>query len=109
MSNINIPQGAQIIIHTLQQAGYDAYVVGGCVRDSLLGVEPKDWDVCTSASPSQILYSFCDKRVAVKQKTNQFIKPVDRGIGLRVYDLLKIREAEDVAFAVYRTASNINI
>lgn len=63
MSDIHIPQGAQIIIHTLQQAGYDAYVVGGCVRDSLLGVEPKDWDVCTSASPSQILYSFCDKRV----------------------------------------------
>ena len=63
MSNINIPHGAQVIIHTLQQAGYDAYVVGGCVRDSLLGVEPNDWDVCTSASPSQILYSFCDKRV----------------------------------------------
>ena len=47
--------------------------------------------------------------VAVKQKTNQFIKPVDRGIGLRVYDLLKIREAEDIAFAVHRTTSNINI
>lgn len=63
MSNINIPRGAQVIIHTLQQSGYDAYVVGGCVRDSLLGIEPKDWDVCTSATPSQILYSFCDKSV----------------------------------------------
>lgn len=63
MNDINIPHGAQTVLHVLQQAGYDAYVVGGCVRDSLLGIDPKDWDVCTSASPSQILHSFCDKRV----------------------------------------------
>ncbi len=63
MCKINIPKGAQAVIHTLQQAGFNAYVVGGCVRDSLLGLKPKDWDVCTSASPSQIMRSFCDKRV----------------------------------------------
>lgn len=41
------------ILHTLQKAGYEAYVVGGCVRDSILGREPGDWDITTSASPRQ--------------------------------------------------------
>ncbi|MDB7829171.1 CCA tRNA nucleotidyltransferase [Intestinimonas butyriciproducens] len=63
MDKIMIPHGAQEILETLQFNGYEAYVVGGCVRDSLLGVEPKDWDICTSAIPSRILYSFRDKRV----------------------------------------------
>ena len=40
MCKINIPKGAQAVIHTLQQAGFNAYVVGGCVRDSLLGLKP---------------------------------------------------------------------
>lgn len=38
----------------MNYGGHDAYVVGGCVRDSLLGKEPKDWDICTSATPDQI-------------------------------------------------------
>jgi len=62
MNNIRIPSGVREIIQTLQDAGYEAYVVGGCVRDSLLGIEPKDWDVCTSASPSQILQRFSDRK-----------------------------------------------
>lgn len=63
MIKIRIPQGAQSIIDTLKAAGYEAYIIGGCVRDSMLGLDPKDWDICTSAIPSQILYSFRDKRV----------------------------------------------
>lgn len=63
MNRIRLPQGAQSIIDTLKAAGYEAYVVGGCVRDSLVGLDPKDWDICTSAVPSQILYSFRDKKV----------------------------------------------
>lgn len=61
--NIDIPNGAKILIHTLQDNGYSAYVVGGCVRDSILGREPHDWDICTSATPEQILEVFKDKRV----------------------------------------------
>ena len=38
----------------LNKMGYEAYVVGGCVRDSLLGFEPKDWDICTSATPDEV-------------------------------------------------------
>ena len=54
MSKIDIPMKADIIVMYLWVAGYDAYVVGGCVRDSLLGKEPHDWDICTDASPEQV-------------------------------------------------------
>ena len=42
------------IIETLNMAGFRAYAVGGCVRDSLMGVPPHDWDVCTNARPKQV-------------------------------------------------------
>ena len=51
---ITLPDGAGHIIETLNQAGYEAYAVGGCVRDSLMGREPSDWDITTSASPAQV-------------------------------------------------------
>lgn len=51
---IAIPGKAQYIIDTLTNAGYEAYVVGGCVRDSILGREPQDWDITTSAKPEQV-------------------------------------------------------
>lgn len=51
---IVMPSKVTQIIHTLQNAGYEAYAVGGCVRDSLLGREPDDWDITTNAYPEQI-------------------------------------------------------
>lgn len=60
---INIPSDANEIIHTLQNHGHSAYVVGGCVRDSILGRIPHDWDICTSATPNEMLEIFKDKRV----------------------------------------------
>ncbi len=51
---IRVPQQAQEIIEKLNQCGFEAYVVGGCVRDSLLGREPEDWDITTSAKPFQV-------------------------------------------------------
>lgn len=51
---ISIPTGAASIIEILQDNGYEAYVVGGCVRDSLLNKQPKDWDICTSATIQEI-------------------------------------------------------
>lgn len=51
---IVIPVKAQAIIDTLTAAGYEAYVVGGCVRDSILGRKPQDWDITTSAKPGQV-------------------------------------------------------
>lgn len=55
---IRLPSGASLILDTLWRAGHQAYVVGGCVRDSLLGKEPKDWDLCTSATPQQMQQVF---------------------------------------------------
>lgn len=51
---MKIPEEVQSIIHTLQESGFEAYVVGGCVRDLLLWREPEDWDVTTNATPEQI-------------------------------------------------------
>lgn len=51
---ISIPQKANYIIETIEKAGFEAYVVGGCVRDSILGREPEDWDITTSARPEQV-------------------------------------------------------
>lgn len=55
---ITIPEYVQTVLTRLEEWGYEAYVVGGCVRDSLMGREPKDWDVCTSAPPSRVLAVF---------------------------------------------------
>lgn len=54
MISINIPERAEYILNILHQNGYEAYVVGGCVRDSILGRSPEDWDITTSASPQQV-------------------------------------------------------
>lgn len=63
---INIPQKVEYVIEQLNQNGFEAYVVGGCVRDSLLNREPKDWDITTNATPLQV--------------KNIFNKTIDTGI-----------------------------
>lgn len=64
--HIAMPPQAEKIIDRLRQGGYEAYAVGGCVRDSLLGREPGDWDIATSARPEEV------KRL--------FLRTVDTGI-----------------------------
>lgn len=51
---IQLPQNVKNIIERLQEAGYEAYAVGGCVRDSVLGRIPDDWDITTSAKPYEV-------------------------------------------------------
>jgi len=51
---IQVPEAARRIIEQLNTSGFEAYVVGGCVRDSLLGRQPEDWDITTSAKPEQV-------------------------------------------------------
>lgn len=60
---IHIPTGARKIIARLEQHGYEAYIVGGCVRDSLMGKSPSDWDICTSARAEEMMALFEDKRI----------------------------------------------
>lgn len=51
---IQLPEKVKRIIQTITDAGYEAYAVGGCIRDSILGREPDDWDITTSAMPYQV-------------------------------------------------------
>ena len=55
---MDIPQYAATVLERLEHHGFEAYVVGGCVRDSLMGRTPKDWDVCTNALPDEVLRVF---------------------------------------------------
>lgn len=52
---IEMPENAKKIISLLTDAGYSAYAVGGCIRDSIMGITPDDWDICTSARPQEVL------------------------------------------------------
>ena len=53
-ARIHLPEKVNYIINKIMEAGYEAYAVGGCVRDSLLGREPDDWDITTSAAPGEV-------------------------------------------------------
>mgnify|MGYP002508308658 FL=1 len=57
---IDLPKKVSKIINILQEHGYEAYAVGGCVRDTILGRTPEDWDITTSATPMQVkeLFSY---------------------------------------------------
>ena len=59
---IRMDEGAAELLHALHAAGHAAYAVGGCVRDSLLGLTPHDWDLCTSALPQQVMELFGAQR-----------------------------------------------
>lgn len=60
---IKIPSGANEIIYSLQNNGYEAFLVGGCVRDSILGRTIHDYDITTSATPDEMMKVFKDKRI----------------------------------------------
>jgi tRNA nucleotidyltransferase (CCA-adding enzyme) len=61
--NINIPKEVESALNILHSKGFEAYIVGGCVRDSILGLSPSDWDVTTSAKPEEISCCFHGYRI----------------------------------------------
>lgn len=63
MGKIRIPRGANDVMTILALDGFESYVVGGCVRDSLLGLEPHDWDICTNAAPQEVLKVFAKRGI----------------------------------------------
>lgn len=63
MGKIHIPRGPGDVMTILALNGFESYVVGGCVRDSLLGVEPHDWDICTNATPQEVLDVFVKRNI----------------------------------------------
>ena len=62
MTMIKLDPGAALLLDALHGAGHAAYAVGGCVRDSLLGLDPHDWDLCTSARPEQVMALFGEEK-----------------------------------------------
>lgn len=63
MTKILIPEEVKSILSELNNSGYEAYAVGGCVRDSLIGKAPKDWDICTSATPKEVEMVFSGEKI----------------------------------------------
>ena len=63
MKPISLSPGAAFAIDRLENLGFECYAVGGCVRDSLLGQSPNDWDLTTSATPPEMIAAFADCRV----------------------------------------------
>ena len=57
---MNLPKEVSEIIEKLNKAGFEAYAVGGCVRDLIMGKQPKDWDITTNAKPEEIQNVFPD-------------------------------------------------
>ena len=60
---MRLPEDAARALEKLESAGWESYAVGGCVRDSLLGIEPHDWDLCTAAPPETMKKVFAGERV----------------------------------------------
>ena len=63
MPNIRLPIEVKFILDTLESYGHEAFVVGGCIRDCLMGKIPNDWDICTSAIPSEIVDIFSEHSI----------------------------------------------
>jgi len=57
-NDFNIPNYVKYVLNGIEQSGFNAYLVGGCVRDRLMGLVPKDWDITTNALPEQIMEIF---------------------------------------------------
>ena len=101
--NIPIPENVMQALEILGKNGYSAYAVGGCVRDSLLGNKPDDWDICTSALPEQTAECFADYRViptGVKHGTITVI--VEKPLEITTFridgDYLDNRRPSEVSF-----------
>jgi tRNA nucleotidyltransferase (CCA-adding enzyme) len=60
---MDLPRDVSLLISRLEEAGFSAYAVGGCVRDSLMSKQPHDWDLCTSARPEEMLRVFRGEHV----------------------------------------------
>ncbi|MBI3633236.1 MAG: HD domain-containing protein [Candidatus Vogelbacteria bacterium] len=88
-----IPKEVSRVTETLQKAGFEAYLVGGCVRDLIIGREPKDWDVTTNAKPEQIqtlfVKTFYENDFGTVGVVNEDVLPAGRQV---IRETLKVVE-----------------
>ena len=90
---ITVPKGVELIIRQIEQAGYEAYAVGGCVRDALLGREPEDWDITTSAKPEVVKSLFLRTiDTGIEHGTvTVLLSPQEAGEGDRAFEVTTYR------------------
>ncbi len=81
---ISIPSGPAELLRRLEEAGFEAYAVGGCVRDSLRGGTPSDWDLCTSARPEEMAACFTGLRVIPTGIKHGTLTVVLDGVGYEI-------------------------
>ncbi len=114
---MNIPSYIKKIIHDLQQAGHEAYIVGGCVRDILLNRQAQDWDITTSARPEQILEVFPEAKY--ENKFGTVLYPIRQAPHQSKNDSQKIQSSKPqssdstivvdvVEITTYRSEQNYN-
>lgn len=101
---IKIPQYAAELMQVLEQAGYEVWCVGGCVRDALMRVTPHDWDLCTSAMPDEMMKAFAGYRTIPTGLKHGTLTVLNRGetVEITTYrcdgDYLDHRRPESVTF-----------
>lgn len=89
MKKISIPQDALRLIRKIESCGESCWVVGGCVRDSLMENQPSDWDMTTSATPEQMTEIFSDKQLLLHGQKHGTVGVVENGA---VYEITTYRE-----------------
>ncbi|MBQ8842871.1 MAG: hypothetical protein IJZ65_09610, partial [Ruminiclostridium sp.] len=91
---IKLPYNVAGILETLNNNGFEAYAVGGCIRDLILGIEPKDYDVTTNAKPDEIKEVFSDYKI------------IDTGIRFGTVTVLS--DGEPIEITTYRIDGEYN-
>lgn len=81
---INIPSEIEYVLERLSKAGYKAYIVGGCVRDAVMGREPKDYDVTTDARPEETAAIFSDDKVIDTGSKHGTMTVIHNGVHVEV-------------------------
>lgn len=81
---MQVPTPVASAVRMLENHGFEAYVVGGCVRDSLLGLTPHDWDICTSALPEEMQAVFDGFRVIETGKAHGTLTVLVDGMPLEI-------------------------
>ena len=90
-TKMNIPKEIITILKTLQSKGFEAYLVGGCVRDLLLEREPKDWDITTNAQPEEIQKIFPDS-IYENQFGTVAVKTKAKNLTLKIIEITTFRQ-----------------